>query len=147
MSLKNRLADDMKQAMRAKDSARLSALRMLLAAIKQKEIDERAELDDVGVIATIERLLKQRKDSATQYAAAGREDLAANERFEIEVLSAYMPAPFSDAEIDALLDEALRETGASSGRDMGKVVAWLKPRLAGRADMAAVSARIKTRLG
>ncbi|MDD3530063.1 MAG: GatB/YqeY domain-containing protein [Gallionellaceae bacterium] len=146
MSLKTRLNEDMKEALRAKESARLGALRLLLAAVRQKEIDERVELDDAGFIAVVEKLIKQRKDSVAQYQAAARQDLADKEQAEIAVLTAYMPQPFSDAEIAALIQAALADTGAASAKDMGKVMAWLKPRLAGRADMGAVSARIKSAL-
>jgi uncharacterized protein YqeY len=118
----------------------------LLAAIKQKEVDERIELDDIAVIAIVEKLLKQRKDSASQYQAAGRLDLADQENFEIGVLNAYMPQSLGADEVDALILQAVAETGATSARDMGKVIAWLKPKLAGRADMAAVSALVKNAL-
>jgi uncharacterized protein YqeY len=146
MTLKTRITDDMKAAMRAKDAARLSAVRLLLAAIKQKEVDERIELDDAQVLATVERLLKQRRESITQYEKAGREELAAKERFEADVLAAYLPAQLSDAEVDAALEAALAESGAAGPKDMGRVMGLLKARLAGRADMAAVSARVKARL-
>ncbi len=146
MTLKQQISDDMKTAMRAKDSARLGAIRLLLAAIKQKEVDERIELDDTATIAIVEKLLKQRKDSATQYQAAGRMDLAEQENFEIAILGAYMPQAMSAEEIAALIRQAVAETGAASARDMGKVIAWLKPKLAGRADMAAVSGLVKSAL-
>lgn len=146
MTLKQQISDDMKTAMRAKDSARLGAVRLLLAAIKQKEVDERIELDDAAVIAIVEKLLKQRKDSATQYQAAGRMDLADQENYEIGVLGAYMPQALSTDEVSALVKQAVAETGAASARDMGKVIAWLKPKLAGRADMAAVSGLVKSAL-
>jgi uncharacterized protein len=146
MSLKARLQDDMKTAMRARDAARLSAIRFLLAAIQQKEVDGQTTLDDTGVAAVIEKQLKQRRDSATQYAAGGRADLEANERFEISVLEAYMPAGLSDTEVDAAVAAAIASTGAASPADMGKVMAQLKPALAGRADMAQVSARVKAAL-
>jgi len=146
MTLKQQITEDMKTAMRAKDSARLGAVRLLLAAIKQKEVDERIELDDIAVIAIVEKLLKQRKDSASQYQAAGRLDLADQENFEIGVLNAYMPQALGADEVDALILQAVAETGATSARDMGKVIAWLKPKLAGRADMAAVSALVKNAL-
>lgn len=147
MSLKLRITEDMKAAMRAKDSPRLSAIRLLLAAVKQKEIDERVELDDDAVVAVVEKLLKQRKDSAAQYLAAQRQDLADQEQFEIGVLSAYMPQPLSADEVAALVRQAVSETGAAGAKDMGKVMAWLKPRLAGRADMTAVSGLVKAALG
>ncbi len=146
MSLKERITEDMKAAMRAKETVRLSAIRLLLAAIKQKEVDERITLDDAATLAIIDKLLKQRRDSVTQYAAAGREDLASIERQEIEVLTAYMPAGLSDAEIDAAIQAAIAETGAAGPADMGKLMALLKPKLAGRADMAQVSAKIKAAL-
>ncbi|WP_341678160.1 GatB/YqeY domain-containing protein [Niveibacterium sp. SC-1] len=146
MSLKQTITDDMKAAMKAKDSARLGAVRLLLAAIKQKEVDERVELDDAAVLAVIEKQLKQRRDSVNQYEAAAREDLAAAERFEIEVLSAYMPAQMGEAEIDAAIDAALAEAGATGPAAMGKAMGLLKPRLAGKADMSVVSARLKAKL-
>ncbi len=146
MTLKTRVTDDMKAAMRAKDAARLSAIRLLLAAIKQKEVDERTELDDAQVLATVERLLKQRRESIAQYEKAGREALAAAERFEAEVLAAYLPAQLSEAEIDAAVEMAITEIGAAGPKDMGRVMGVLKGRLAGRADMGAVSARVKARL-
>ncbi|HEX8979133.1 MAG TPA: GatB/YqeY domain-containing protein [Parasulfuritortus sp.] len=146
MSLKEQITEDMKGALRAKETARLSALRLLIAAIKQKEIDERIELDDAAVTGVVEKLIKQRKDSVTQYQAANRQDLADSEQFEIDVLIAYMPQQFSEAEVDALVRQALAETAASGAKDMGKVMAWIKPRLAGRADMAVVSAKIKSSL-
>ena len=146
MTLKQQISDDMKNAMRAKDSARLGAVRLLLAAIKQKEVDERIELDDAAVIAIVEKLLKQRKDSASQYQAAGRMDLADQENFEIGVLNAYMPQAMSAEEVAALIQQAVAETGATSAKDMGKVIAWLKPKLAGRADMGSVSGLVKNAL-
>lgn len=146
MSLKVRIQDDMKAALRAKDSARLSAVRLLIAAIKQREIDERVELDDTAVMATVEKLVKQRRDAATQYDAANRPELAASERFEIEVLSAYLPEALTDAQLDAEIDAALTETNAGSPADMGRVMAILKPRLAGRADMSTASRRVREKL-
>jgi uncharacterized protein YqeY len=146
MTLKTRITDDMKAAMRAKDAARLSAVRLLLAAIKQKEVDERIALDDAQVVAIVERLLKQRRESIGQYEAAGREDLASVERFEAEVLTAYLPAQLGDAEVDTAIGAAIAETGAAGQKDMGRVMGVLKARLAGRADMGAVSARVKSRL-
>jgi len=127
MNLKNRITDDMKAAMRAKDAARLSAIRLLLAAIKQKEIDERIELDDAQVLATVERLLKQRRESITQYEKAGRDELAAAERFEADVLAAYLPAQLSEAEVEAAVDAAIAESGAAGPKDMGRrtwAVSW-----------------------
>ncbi len=146
MSLKERINEDMKSAMRARETARLAAVRLLLAAIKQKEVDERIELDDAGVQTVIDKMLKQRRDSITQYAAAGRDDLVAAEKFEAEVLAAYMPAALSEAEIDASVAAAIAATGAAAPGDMGKVMAVLKPELAGRADMSEVSKRVRARL-
>jgi uncharacterized protein len=146
MSLKAKITEDMKDAMRAKDAPRLSTIRMLLAAVKQREVDERRELADADVVAVIDRMMKQRRDSIAQFEAGHRADLAAVEKAELEVLAAYMPQPLSEAEIDALIAEAIAATGASGIAAMGKVMAMLKPRLAGRADMGAVSARIKARL-
>ena len=146
MPLKGRITEDMKDAMRAKDTARLSAIRMLLAAIKQREVDERIELTDADVLAVIEKMIKQRKDSIAQFEAGKREDLAAVERAEVAVLGAYLPAQLSDAEIDALIAEAMAITGASGMAGMGKVMGLLKPKLAGRADLGAVSAKVKARL-
>lgn len=146
MPLKVRINEDMKAAMRAKETARLSALRLLLAAIKQREVDERIELDDAGVIAVVDKMLKQRRDSVTQYENAQRQDLADAERFEIEVLSAYKPAGLSSEQIAAEVDAAVAETGATGPADMGKLMAALKPRLAGKADMAEVSKLVKSRL-
>ena len=146
MSLKQQLTEDMKTAMRGGDKQRLGVIRLILAAIKQREVDERIELDDTQTIAVLEKMVKQRKDSVTQYAAAGREDLADVERAEMVVIEAYLPAKLSETEIDALIDAAMAETGASSARDMGKVVAAVKAKAAGRADMGQVSGRIKQRL-
>ncbi|NMG76794.1 GatB/YqeY domain-containing protein [Aromatoleum diolicum] len=146
MSLKQRIQDDMKAALRARDSARLSAVRLLVAAIKQREIDDRIELDDAGVMATVEKLVKQRRDAATQYDAANRPELAAGERFEIEVLSAYLPAQLSDDELNAEINAAIGECGATGAADMGRVMTLLKARLAGRADMAEASRRVRTKL-
>lgn len=147
MSLKVQVSDDMKAAMRAKDSARLSALRLLLAAIKQREVDERIELDDAAVVAVVDKMLKQRRDSVAQYEAAQRFDLASAERFEIDVLTAYKPAGLSPEQIAAIIDAALAATGASSPADMGKLMAAIKPQLAGKADMTEVSKLVKSRLG
>jgi len=147
MSLKQQITEDMKNAMRARDTTRLSAIRLLLAAMKQREVDERIELDDAAVVAIVEKLLKQRKDSFSQYQAAGRRDLADQEAFEIEVLSAYMPQQLAAEEIAGLVRQAVAETGAAGPRDMGKVMAWLKPKLAGRADMNSVSGLVKSALG
>lgn len=146
MSLKVRIQEDMKSAMKARESERLAAIRLLMAAMKQKEVDERIELDDAGIVGVIDKMIKQRRDSITQYEAAGRTDLAARERAEVEVLSAYLPQALSEAEIDALIEDAVARSGAASMQDMGKVMGLLKPQMAGRADMGAVSARIKARL-
>ena len=146
MALKTRITDDMKAAMRAKDAPRLSAIRMLLAAIKQKEVDERIELDDAQLLTIVEKVLKQRRESIAQFTQAGREDLAAAERFEAGVLEAYLPAQLSEAEVVDAVDAVIAETGAAGPKDMGRVMAALKARLAGRADMGAVSARVKARL-
>lgn len=147
MSIKDRIQQDMKDAMRARDKARLATIRLILAAIKQREVDERIELDDTQVISVLEKMIKQRRESIAQFEQAGRDDLIAKENGEIEVISPYMPAALDEAEISALIDAALSATGAASIRDMGKVMAELKPKLAGRADMGAVSALIKSRLG
>ena len=146
MSLKDQINEDMKTAMRARDSERLSAIRMLLAAIKQKEVDERIVADDAQVVAIVDRLLKQRKDSITQFEAGGRPELAERERAEALVLSAYLPQQASAAEVAAEIDAAVAATGAASPQDMGRVMAVLKSRLAGRADLSAVSAQVKARL-
>ena len=146
MSLKARITDDMKTAMRAKEAARLGTIRLLLAAIKQKEIDERIELDDAAVSSIVEKLIKQRRDSISQFQAAGRDDLVAAEQAELVVLQAYLPEQLSVAEVEAAVAAAIAESGAASAKDMGKVMGLLKPRLAGRADMGQVSALIKARL-
>ncbi|KDP86543.1 GatB/YqeY domain-containing protein [Cupriavidus basilensis] len=146
MSLKARITDDMKAAMRARETDRLGTIRLLLAAIKQKEVDERIELDDTAVLAVIEKLVKQRKDSLSQFTQAGRTDLADKESAEIEVLKVYMPAALSEAEIAAEVQAAVAESGAAGPQDMGKVMAVLKARLAGRADMTAVSGLVKAAL-
>jgi uncharacterized protein YqeY len=146
MTLKQQLTDDMKTAMRAGDKHRLSVIRLMLAAIKQREVDERVEQTDAMVLATLEKMLKQRRDSVSQFDAANRDDLAAIERAEMVVIEAYLPAKLNEAEIDALIEAAIAETGASSPRDMGKVVAAVKGKADGRADMAVVSGKIKARL-
>jgi len=146
MSLRIRIQEDMKTALRAKDSQRLSAVRLLLAAVRQKEIDERVELDDAGVVAVIEKMLKQRRDSISQYEAANRQDLADVERFEVGVLLAYMPQALSEAEIEQEVAAMIAVSGAKGMADMGKVMAGLKPRLAGRADMGRVSSLVKAAL-
>lgn len=145
--LKQRIQDDMKTAMKAGDKPRLGAVRLILAAIKQREVDERVELDDTQILAVLDKMVKQRRDSVAQYAAAGREDLAAVERFEIEVCQGYLPQPLSEAEIANLIETAIAATGAAGMKDMSKVMAQLKPLIQGRADMGAVSALIKQRLG
>ncbi|MBL0354293.1 MAG: GatB/YqeY domain-containing protein [Candidatus Dechloromonas phosphoritropha] len=146
MNLKTRITEDMKAAMKARETARLNAIRLLLAAIKQKEVDERIELDDNAVIAVIEKLTKQRKDSVTQYEAAGRQELADGEKFEIAVLAAYLPEKMSAADTAAAVAAAVAETGAKGPTDMGKLMALLKPRLTGKADMAEVSKLVKAAL-
>ena len=146
MTLKERINEDMKAAMRAGETGKRDAIRLLLAAIKQKEVDERVVLDDAAVVVVIDKMLKQRRDSITQYDAAGRADLADAERFEADLLTAYMPAGLSDAEVAAAVDAAIAEAGAAGPGDMGKVMAVLKPKLAGRADMSEVSKRVKAAL-
>ena len=146
MSLKNRITEDMKTAMRARDTARLGAIRLLLAAIKQIEVDQRIEPDDTVIIGVIEKMIKQRKDSISQFQSAGRQDLVDAERFEVEVISAYMPQPLSAAEVTAIITAAVAESGARSMQEMGRVMAIVKPQLAGRADMGQVSAAIKAKL-
>src|SRR5258706_12825120 len=134
MTLKTRITDDMKAAMRAKDAARLSTIRLLLAAIKQREVDERIELDDAAIVGVIEKMIKQRRESIVQFEKGARQDLAEAEKAEVQVLSAYMPAQMSDADIQKQIDSVISETGASSAKDMGKVMGALKARLAGKAD-------------
>ena len=146
MTLKERITDDMKQAMRAKDANRLSTIRMLLAAIKQKEVDERIQVDDAQTVAIVDKLIKQRRDSIDAYQKAGREDLASRETAEVTVLWAYLPRRASDEEVASEIDAALEATGAAGPQDMGRVMAVLKSRLAGRADMGLVSAQVKARL-
>jgi len=146
MSLKARITEDMKTAMKAKETAKLSAIRLLLAALKQKEVDERVELDDAAVVAIIEKLTKQRKDSVTQYEAAGRQELADAEKFEIAVLAVYLPEKMSTEETAAVVAAAVAETGAKGPADMGKLMAVLKPQLAGKADMTEVSKLVKAAL-
>ena len=137
----------MKTAMKARESARLAAIRLLMAAMKQKEVDERIELDDAGVVGVIEKMLKQRRDSIAQYEAAKRQDLADAEKFEVGVLTAYMPAGLSADEVAAIVAAAVAESGAKSPADMGKVMAIVKPKIAGRADMGEVSKLVKAKLG
>ena len=147
MSLKDRITDDMKTAMRAKDAPRLLTIRGLLAALKQREVDERITLDDAGVIAVIEKMIKQRKESLVQFQAGNRQDLVQKESAEITLLQAYLPSQLSDADLDALIAEAVATTGAASIKDMGKVRALIKGKAQGRADMAAVGVKIKAKLG
>jgi uncharacterized protein len=146
MSLKDRVTEDMKSAMKAKETARLGAIRLLLAAIKQREVDERITLDDAQIIAVIEKMLKQRKDSITQYEAAKRQDLADAEKFEVDVLMAYMPQAMGADEVVAIVAKAVAESGAKAPADMGKVMALVKPQIAGRADMGEVSKLVKAQL-
>lgn len=147
MSLKDRIQDEMKAALRTHDKERLAAIRLILAAVKQQEIDERTTLDDGQIVAILNRMIKQRRDSIAQFQRGGRDDLAAKEAFEIEVIQGYLPAALSEAEIDAMIAAAITTTGAQTAREMGKVMALLKGQLQGRADLAAVSARVKARLG
>lgn len=146
MSLKQQINEDMKTAMRAKDSARLAAIRLLMAAMKQREVDERIELSDADILAIIDKMMKQRRDSFSQFEAAGRKDLADIEQFEMSVLLGYMPQQLSAAEIDAAIEQAISESGAASAQDMGKVMAILKPKFSGRADIGKASALVKARL-
>ena len=154
MTLKEQIQDDMKAAMRAKNVARLGTIRLLISAFRQREIDDQTELDDLGVTTVIDRMLKQRRDSIAQYETAGRKDLADQERAEVEVLSAYLPQPFSDAEVDAVIEAAMLEalvakgdgSDALSAADMGRVMAIVKPRLAGRTDVSKASGLVKVRL-
>jgi uncharacterized protein len=146
MSLKQRLTDDMKAAMKSGDKARLGVIRLVLAAIKQREVDDRAELDDAATLAVLEKMVKQRKDSVTQYEAAARDDLASVERDEIVVIETYLPEKLGEAEVLAAIDAAIAETGAAGPADMGKLMAVLKPALAGKADMGQVSGLVKQRL-
>ncbi len=146
MSLKTQLTDDMKAAMKSGEKDRLGVIRLINAAIKQKEVDERIEMTDALVLAVLEKMVKQRKDSISQYEAAGREDLAAIERYELGVINAYLPAKLGEAEVLAAIDAAIAETGAAGAADMGKLMAVLKPKLAGQADMGEVSKLVKQRL-
>jgi uncharacterized protein len=146
VSLKQQITEDMKTAMRAKETARLGAIRLLLAAMKQREVDERIELTDADVVAIIEKMLKQRRDSISQYKAANRQDLVDVEEFEVTVLQGYMPQQLSEAEIASAIAEAIAATGAAGPQDMGKVMGVVKPKLAGRADMGKVSGLIKAQL-
>ena len=144
--LKTRINDAVKAAMRAGEKTRLGTLRMISAAVKQKEVDERRELSDADLLAILDKMVKQRRESLEQYEAAGRDELAAIERAEIDIIADFLPQPLSEADIDALIDQAISATGAASVRDMGQVMAQVKPQVQGRADMGAVSARVKTRL-
>lgn len=146
MALKDQINADVKTALKSGDKARLKTLRMALAAIKQREVDERVELDDAGVLAALEKMIKQRRDSAGQYREGGREELAAIEEAEIEVLGTYLPEPLSETELAALVDAAVTEHGAASMQDMGQVMATLKPQVQGRADMRQVSQLVRARL-
>jgi uncharacterized protein YqeY len=147
MSLKERITDDMKAAMRSGEKERLGLIRMITAAIKQREVDERITLDDAQVLSVLEKMIKQRKESLVQFQAGHRQDLADKENAEITLLQGYLPAQLSDAELDALIGEAIAATGAASVKEMGKVMAIIKSKAQGRADMAAVGAKIKARLG
>jgi uncharacterized protein YqeY len=146
VSLKEQIQQDMKEAMRGGDKRRLGVIRLVMAAIKQREVDERIELDDTGITAVLDKMAKQRRESIAQYSKAGRDDLVDQENFELEVLKSYLPEQLGEAEIDAMIEATIQMTGAASVKDMGKVMGQLKPRLQGRADMGAVSARIKARL-
>jgi len=147
MPLRERLNDEIKAAMKAREQEKLNALRLMLSAVKQREVDERITLDDAGVIAVVEKMIKQRKDSISQYEKAARQDLADKEKFEIGVIEAYLPQQLSQGEIDTIVADAIQSTGAKSPADMGKVMGVVKPKLAGRADMGKVSAIVKAKLG
>lgn len=147
MSLKQQILDDIKAAMKAGEKDRLMVLRMLAAAIKQREVDERVEMDDAQTLAVVEKMIKQRRESISQYEAGGRPELAAKEQSEIGILEPYLPEQLSQLELDKLIEDAIATTGATEMKDMGKVMGLLKPRIQGRADMAVVSAQIKARLG
>jgi uncharacterized protein YqeY len=147
MALKDRITEDMKTAMRAGDKERLATVRLALAAIKQREVDERISLDDTQVLAVLEKMIKQRREAITQFASGNRADLVAKETAEIGVLQQYLPAQMSEAEVDALIQEAIQATGAASMKDMGKVMAAVKAKAQGRTDMGSLSARIKQKLG
>jgi len=145
-SLKDRIQEDVKLAMRARDKERTGTLRLVTAAIKQVEVDTRTTLDDAAVLAVLDKMVKQRRESLAQYEQAGRDDLAAQERYELDLLAAYLPEPLSQEELDALLDAAIAETGAAGMQDMGKVMGVLKPQVQGRADMKALSGAVRARL-
>lgn len=146
-AIKAQIQEDMKTAMRSQDKERLATIRLILAALKQREVDERIVLTDEQVLAVLDKMVKQRRDSITQYEAGGRRDLSAKESDEIRVIQGYLPAQLSDAEISALIEAAVKESGAASAKDMGKVMGLLKPKVQGRADVGAVSAKVKERLG
>ena len=146
MDLKSRIVDEMKSAMRSKDAPRLESIRMIRAAIQRREVDDRSELDDAGVIGVLQKLLKQGRDSLSQFETGGRDDLAGKERLFVSLIQSYLPEPLDEDELEALIEAAIAETGASGIRDMGKVMGELKPRIDGRADMGAVSNRIRQRL-
>jgi uncharacterized protein YqeY len=146
MPLREQLNEDIKTAMKAREQGKLDALRLMLSAVKQREVDERITLDDAGVIAVVEKMIKQRKDSIAQFEKAARQDLADKEKFEIGIIEAYLPQQLPAGEIDAIVAEAIASSGAKSAADMGKVMALVKPKLAGRADMGKVSALVKTKL-
>ena len=146
MPLRDQVSEDMKSAMKAREADKLAAIRLLLAAMKQREVDERITLDDAGVVAVVEKMIKQRKDSIAQYEKAARQDLADKEKYEISVIEKYLPQQLSQAEIDAIIAEAIASTGAKGAADMGKVMGVVKPKLAGRADMGKVSGLVKGKL-
>jgi len=145
--LKSRITDDMKAAMRAKEKERLGVIRLILAAIKQREVDERIELDNTQVLAVLDKMIKQRRDSIEQFTKAGRDELAAKEQVEVEIIQQYMPAELDDAELEKLIQECVTAVGASGMQDMGKVMAQLKPKVQGRADMGKVSQKVKAAIG
>lgn len=147
MTLKERLTEDMKSSMRSGSKERLGVIRLILAAVKQREVDERIQLDDTQVLSAMEKMLKQRRDSVSQFEAAGRQDLVDQEKFEIGVIAEFLPQPLDEAELAQILDACIAESGAVEARDMGKVMALLKPRVAGRADMQSLAGKIKARLG
>jgi hypothetical protein len=147
MSLKDQITSDMKAAMKAGDKPRLSVIRMILAAVKQREVDERISLDDAQVLSALDKMLKQRRESVAQFEKGGRQDLVDQENAEIKVIQGYLPAQLSEAELDQMINAAVAESGAASIKDMGKVMGILKPKVQGRADMSSVSARIKAKLG
>jgi hypothetical protein len=147
MSLKAQITEDMKTAMRAHEKAQLGVIRLILAAIKQLEVDTRVELDDTAILVVLDKMMKQRRESIRQYGDAGRTDLVAQEEYELGIIQTYLPQPLSAAELDDLIQQAMAETGAASVRDMGKVMTWLKPKAQGRTDMGQVSGLIKARLG